>query len=99
MRNILGIYSAPRPHWVGDGFPVRSMLSHFEQGEHVSPFILLDYAGPVDFEPTAARRGVGYSFLFMRADGDQLRQITRLLSKRLRKLETGVDLQVAKLRL
>lgn len=59
MRNILGIYSAPRPHWVGDGFPVRSMLSHFEQGEHVSPFILLDYAGPVDFEPTAARRGVG----------------------------------------
>ena len=59
MRNILGICSAPRPHWVGDGFPVRSMLSHFEQGEHVSPFILLDYAGPVDFEPTAARRGVG----------------------------------------
>lgn len=44
---------------MGDGFPVRSMLSHFEQGEHVSPFILLDYAGPVDFEPTAARRGVG----------------------------------------
>jgi hypothetical protein len=29
----------------------------------------------------------------------KLRQITRLLSKRLRKLETGVDLQVAKLRL
>ena len=55
MRNILGIYSAPRPHWVGDGFPVRSMLSHFEQGEHVSPFIMLDYAGPARFEPTAKR--------------------------------------------
>lgn len=27
----------------------------------------------------AARRGVDYSFLFMRADGDQLRQITRLV--------------------
>ena len=24
MRQILGIYSAPRPHWVGDGFPVRT---------------------------------------------------------------------------
>ena len=59
MRKVLGVFSGPRPHWVGDGFPVRSMLSHFEQGEHVSPFILLDYAGPVDFEPTAARRGVG----------------------------------------
>ncbi|WP_277347430.1 zinc-binding dehydrogenase [Streptomyces sp. JB150] len=27
----------------------------------------------------AARRGVTYSFLFMRADGDQLRGITRLV--------------------
>ncbi len=58
MRQILGIYSAPRPHWVGDGFPVRSMLSHHDQGQHVSPFIMLDYAGPTTFEPTTARRGV-----------------------------------------
>ena len=59
MRQVLGIYSAPRPHWVGDGFPVRTMLSHHDQGEHVSPFIMLDYAGPVEFEPTDRRRGVG----------------------------------------
>lgn len=59
MRKILGVYSAPRPHWVGDGFPVRTMLSHHDQGQHVSPFIMLDYAGPVTFEPTKARRGVG----------------------------------------
>jgi quercetin 2,3-dioxygenase len=59
MRRILGIYSAPRPHWVGDGFPVRTMLSHQDQGSHVSPFIMLDYAGPARFEPTKARRGVG----------------------------------------
>lgn len=58
MRQILGIYSAPRPHWVGDGFPVRSMLSHHDQGAHVSPFIMLDYAGPTTFAPTTARRGV-----------------------------------------
>lgn len=59
MRNILGVYSAPRGHWVGDGFPVRTMLSHHDHGDHVSPFIMLDYAGPARFEPTAKRRGVG----------------------------------------
>ncbi|AHB49318.1 quercetin 2,3-dioxygenase [Hyphomicrobium nitrativorans NL23] len=59
MRQILGVYTAPRPHWVGDGFQVRPMLSHHDQGAHVSPFILLDYAGPTSFEPTTARRGVG----------------------------------------
>jgi hypothetical protein len=59
MRQILGVYSAPRPHWVGDGFPVRTMLSHHDQGAHISPFIMLDYAGPATFEPTTARRGVG----------------------------------------
>lgn len=58
MRQILGVYSAPRPHWVGDGFPVRTMLSHHDQGAHISPFIMLDYAGPAKFEPTTARRGV-----------------------------------------
>lgn len=59
MRKILGTYSAPRQHWVGDGFPVRSMLSHNAQGTHISPFILLDYAGPTNFAPTTKRRGVG----------------------------------------
>lgn len=59
MRKILGIYSAPRGHWVGDGFPVRSLFSHASHGEHVSPFLLLDYAGPADFTPTDKPRGVG----------------------------------------
>ncbi len=59
MRQVLGIYSAPRQHWVGDGFPVRTMLSHNAQGAHISLFIMLDYAGPARFEPTTARRGVG----------------------------------------
>ena len=59
MRRILGIYDAPRPHWVGDGFPVRTMISHHDQGAHVSPFIMLDHAGPTRFEPTTGRRGVG----------------------------------------
>lgn len=59
MRKVLGVYSAPRPHWVGDGFPVRSMLSPQTHGRHASPFLLLDYGGPARFEPTTQRRGVG----------------------------------------
>ena len=59
MRQVLGTFSAPRQHWVGDGFPVRSMLSHRAQGQHISPFIMLDYAGPTKFTPTTERRGVG----------------------------------------
>jgi redox-sensitive bicupin YhaK (pirin superfamily) len=59
MRKILGVYSAPRGHWVGDGFPVRSLFSHASHGEHVSPFLLLDYAGPAEFMPTDKPRGVG----------------------------------------
>jgi redox-sensitive bicupin YhaK (pirin superfamily) len=59
MAKILGIYSSPRPHWVGDGFPVRSMFSHGSHGEHISPFILLDYAGPAEFPPAEKPRGVG----------------------------------------
>ena len=59
MRKVLGVYSAPRPHWVGDGFPVRSMLSHATHGSHVSPFLLLDHVGPAEFTPAARPRGVG----------------------------------------
>lgn len=59
MKNVLGIYGSPRPHWVGDGFPVRSLFSYDNLGKHTSPFLLLDYAGPHDFAPTQQRRGVG----------------------------------------
>lgn len=59
MKKILGTYSAPRPHWVGDGFPVRSLFSYDALGRHTSPFLLLDYAGPAKFEPTVQPRGVG----------------------------------------
>lgn len=59
MKKILGTYSAPRQHWVGDGFPVRSMFTYDTLGKHISPFLLLDYAGPMKFEPAARPRGVG----------------------------------------
>lgn len=59
MRKILGTYSAPRPHWVGDGFHVRSMINPQTHGTHLSPFIMLDYAAPETFTATTERRGVG----------------------------------------
>lgn len=59
MKKILGVYSAPRPHWVGDGFPARSLFSYNSHGRDLSPFLLLDYAGPHRFDPAAQPRGVG----------------------------------------
>jgi redox-sensitive bicupin YhaK (pirin superfamily) len=59
LKKIQGVYSAPRPHWVGNGFPVRSLFNYGSLGAQLSPFLLLDYAGPERFEPSAARRGVG----------------------------------------
>lgn len=58
-KKVLGRYGNNRAHWVGDGFPVRSLFSYNTLGAHISPFLLLDYAGPHYFEPTEARRGVG----------------------------------------
>lgn len=59
MKKILGLYSNNQQHWVGDGFPVRSLFSYDSLGQHISPFLLLDYAGPHEFSPTQQRRGVG----------------------------------------
>ncbi|KGD61471.1 hypothetical protein T9A_01420 [Alcanivorax jadensis T9] len=59
MKKILGVYSAPQPHWVGNGFPVRSLFSYESHGKQLSPFLLLDYAGPARFPPATKPRGVG----------------------------------------
>ena len=59
MKNLIGIYTSPRTHWVGDGFPVRTLFSYDTMGQHISPFLLLDHAGPAHFTPTSERRGVG----------------------------------------
>jgi quercetin 2,3-dioxygenase len=59
MKKILGVHSAPRMHWVGDGFPVRSMFSYDGQTQALSPFLLLDYAAPMHFNPATRPRGVG----------------------------------------
>ena len=46
-------------HWVGNGFPVRTLFAYPNLGPVLSPFLLLDYAGPREFPPTKERLGVG----------------------------------------
>ncbi|MBL8628221.1 MAG: pirin family protein [Rhodospirillaceae bacterium] len=59
MKKVLGRYSNQNRHWVGDGFPVRSLFSYNSLGQDISPFLLLDFAGPHYFDPATKRRGVG----------------------------------------
>ncbi|MFJ7567774.1 pirin family protein [Herminiimonas sp. NPDC097707] len=59
MKKIIAVSDAPRPHWVGDGFPVRSMFSYQSHGKQLSPFLLLDYAGPAEFPASDHAPGVG----------------------------------------
>jgi quercetin 2,3-dioxygenase len=59
MKTILGRFGNPNMHWVGDGFPVRSLFSYSQHGQAISPFLLLDYAGPRNFDPSEQPRGVG----------------------------------------
>jgi redox-sensitive bicupin YhaK (pirin superfamily) len=44
---------------VGNGFPVRSLISYHGDAQQFSPFLLLDYAGPAQFPAGTDRRGVG----------------------------------------
>lgn len=57
-KKLLNVIRNVSPHWVGDGFPVRSLISYNHEPEVIDPFLLLDYAGPVQFPPAKKRRGV-----------------------------------------
>ncbi len=59
MKKLSFIRRNDQRHWVGDGFPVRSIFSYNDLGKEISPFLLLDYAGPENFPPSEQRRGVG----------------------------------------
>jgi redox-sensitive bicupin YhaK (pirin superfamily) len=58
-KKLQSIQRSADRHWVGDGFPVRTLFAYSDLGPAVSPFLLLDYAGPMEFAPTRERRGVG----------------------------------------
>jgi quercetin 2,3-dioxygenase len=59
MKEILDVLHSPAPHWVGDGFPVRGAFGALSFTPEISPFLLLDYAGPAEFPPAREPRGVG----------------------------------------
>ena len=59
LKNVSKIHRSSAAHWVGDGFPVRSVFDYNGLGRELSPFLLLDYAPPHQFAPTEANRGVG----------------------------------------
>jgi redox-sensitive bicupin YhaK (pirin superfamily) len=59
MKKLIGIQSNDQGHWVGDGFPVRTLFFYQDLGKQMSPFLMLDYAGPAEFPSTAERKGVG----------------------------------------
>ncbi|WP_051978255.1 pirin family protein [Edaphobacter aggregans] len=59
QKKVLGTYGPGSSHWVGDGFPVRNLFPSNGLQLEVSPFLMLDYAGPQYFKPATAPRGVG----------------------------------------
>lgn len=60
MKKLHRIARTHQTHWVGDGFPVRTLFSYATPDAEISPFLLLDYAGPAEFAPSPKPRGVGF---------------------------------------
>ena len=60
MKNIRSIHKAGERHWVGDGFPVRTVFHYGDLGPELTPFLLLDHAGPAQFTPADKTRGVDW---------------------------------------
>jgi hypothetical protein len=58
-KSVLQVRGPGSNHWVGDGFPVRNLFPSNGIDAQVNPFLMLDYAGPLYFEPAAKRQGVG----------------------------------------
>lgn len=59
MRKLIFTHKEERMHWVGDGFPVRTVFSYSRDAAVHSPFLMMDYAGPIQFPPSEHVRGVG----------------------------------------
>ena len=59
MKRLIAIQGNDQGHWVGNGFPVHTLFFYQQLGKEMSPFLMLDLAGPAEFPPTAERKGVG----------------------------------------
>ena len=59
-KKVLIVLKEENRHWVGDGFYVHGLLRpNHELNDIISPFILLDYAPPMNFKPSNRPKGVG----------------------------------------
>lgn len=58
MKTLAFIHTETARSAVGDFAPVTSIFSHYELGNTVSPFLLLDHIGPGTLKPSALRKGV-----------------------------------------
>jgi redox-sensitive bicupin YhaK (pirin superfamily) len=58
-KPIRRIIETPPAHWVGDGFLVRPLFADLAFQNDVSPFLMLDYAAPVEFPASKTPPGVG----------------------------------------
>ncbi|SIO33600.1 hypothetical protein SAMN05444166_3882 [Singulisphaera sp. GP187] len=59
MKKLVAVNREADAHWVGNGFPVRTLFSVQTLEAWISPFLMLDYAGPAEFPPSDEPRGVG----------------------------------------
>ena len=56
MRPIKQIHGDKAPHWVGDGFFVKTLINYVDDQpdfnySHTDPFLLFDYGEPTTFAP------------------------------------------------
>lgn len=59
MKKLKFIKRSNGSHWVGNGFPVQNIFSYHDIAKEMSPFLLMDYAGPATFPSTSSELGVG----------------------------------------
>ena len=59
-KAIALVHRGGERHWVGDGFPVQTVFHYGELGSEMTPFLLLDHAGPADFPASDKARGVDW---------------------------------------
>ena len=55
-KSVLALRGPGSNHWVGDGFPVRNLFPSNGIDAQVNPFLMLDYAGPLDLSPRRSGR-------------------------------------------
>ena len=60
MKKVLSIHRGGERHWVGDGFPVRTVFQLSGSGQRADPVPAAGPRRPGDFEPTSKERGVGW---------------------------------------